>query len=161
MVTYRDPGLLEFDTALERGDAGNSQSYILLPGKAEELFGTSGRIPVVATFDDVHYRGSLVTYGGGQHLILVLRSICEQIGKEAGDSVHVTLALDTEPRVVELEPDVQKAFKTAKALDPFRAMNFSYQREYALWIEEAKRPETRTRRIQQAIERVNAGRRLR
>ncbi len=161
MVTYRDPGLLEFDTMLEQGDAGSSQTYIVLPGKAEELFGTAGRIPVVAMFDDAHYRGSLVTHGGGEHLILVLRSICEQIGKQAGDSVHVTLALDTTPRVVELEPDVEKAFSKAKALDPFHLLSFGHQREYALWIEEAKRPETRTRRIQQAVERVSAGRRLR
>ena len=34
---------------------------------------------------------------------------------------------------------------------PYRAMSFSHQREYSLWIEEAKQAETRGRRIAKAV----------
>jgi hypothetical protein len=158
--SYTDPGPLEFDAVLQRGEAENSQTFVDLPFDANETFGSTGRIPVVASFDGEEYRGSLVTYGGA-HLILVLKSIRERIGKQEGDTVHVTIALDTSERVVELAPDASEALKESGALDAFRAMSYSHQREYERWIEQATRPETRSRRIARTAERVKAGERLR
>jgi hypothetical protein len=40
----------------------------------------------------------------------------------------------------------------------FDAMSLSHRREYVEWVEEAKRAETRERRIAQAVERIAAGR---
>jgi uncharacterized protein YdeI (YjbR/CyaY-like superfamily) len=37
----------------------------------------------------------------------------------------------------------------------------SHQKEYLRWFEEAKKPETRSRRLEQALERLAAGKRLR
>ncbi|WP_223690319.1 YdeI/OmpD-associated family protein [Leifsonia poae] len=161
MPSYRNPGPIEFDAVLQRGDAENSQAYVIFPQDVRETFGTAGRIPVLATFDDEEYRGSLVTYGGGDHLILVLKSIRERLGKDEGDTVRVTISLDTTPRVVELADDARTALEESGALDAFRAMSYSHQREYERWIEEVKRPETRARRISKTIEKVNAGQRLR
>ncbi|MFF1574618.1 DUF1905 domain-containing protein [Leifsonia sp. NPDC058292] len=161
MPSYRNPGPIEFDAVLQRGEAENSQAFVIFPLDAEETFGTAGRIPVVATFDGEEYRGSLVTYGGGDHLILVLKSIRERLGKDEGDTVRVTIDLDTSVRVVELAEDARTALKEAGALEAFRAMSYSHQREYERWIEEVKRPETRARRISRTIERVTAGQRLR
>ncbi|MFF1879150.1 YdeI/OmpD-associated family protein [Leifsonia sp. NPDC058230] len=161
MPSYRDPGPLEFDAVLQRGEAENSQTFVDFPFDVLETFGSAGRIPVVASFDSEEYRGSLVTYGGGSHLILVLKSIRERLGKLEGDTVHVTIALDTSERIVELAQDASEALKVSGALDAFRAMSYSHQREYERWIEQATRPETRSRRIARTAERVKAGERLR
>ncbi|TQL47322.1 bacteriocin resistance YdeI/OmpD-like protein [Homoserinimonas aerilata] len=159
MSRYSNPGVVEFDAVLERSDARGSSAYVAFPHDVRELFGTGGRVPVVATFDGVPYRGSLVTYGG-PHLILVLASIRESIGKEPGDTVHVTIALDEEPRLIELDEDVAAAFTAAGVTDAFRAMSYSHQREYQQWIVGAKREETRARRIAKSIELIGAGARL-
>ena len=46
----------------------------------------------------------------------------------------------------------------ARAREAFESMSFSHQREYVEWIDEAKRAETRERRIAATVERVRAGR---
>lgn len=127
------------------------------PFNVEQLYGTRGRVPMLATFDGVPYRGSMVNMGNesGCHMVLILKAIREQIGKQAGDAVHVTVALDTKPRTVEVPADLQKALEenpTANA--KFEKMAYSHQREYTRWIEEAKQDETRQRRITQTIERI-------
>ena len=41
---------------------------------------------------------------------------------------------------------------------PFDGMAFTHRKEYARWIAEARREETRDRRVQQALEMIRAGR---
>jgi len=76
----------------------------------------------------------------------------------AGDDVDVIIEPDREPRTVELPA----ALATALAADPqasasFERMAASHRKEYARWIAEAKQEQTRQRRVQQALERIRAG----
>jgi hypothetical protein len=159
MPTFTDPGPIAFEGVLTRSSASGSSAFVAFPFDVEKLFGTRGRVPVTATFDGIRYRGSLVTYGHG-HMILVLGEIRKQLRKEAGDTVAVTVALDTAPRVVELDADIEKEWSAAGVLDAFRAQSYSHQREYAQWIGDAKRPETRANRIARASEMIADGRKL-
>jgi hypothetical protein len=160
MVKYTDPGPVEFSARLERADVSNGQAYVVFPFSVPDLFGTKGRVPVTAQFDGVDYQGSLVTYGNG-HLIPVLRHIREQIGKRPGDVVQVRIALDTADRVVELADDVASALQDSGQLAAFRQLSYSHQREYQVWIAEAKRPETRATRIAKTSLMVREGKRAR
>jgi L-fucose isomerase-like protein len=159
MATYRDPGPLTFDAVIQRADATGSSAFVEFPHDAHETFGVRGRVPVRVRFDDVDYQGSLVAYGG-PHLVLVRTDIQDTIGKHAGDTVRVELRLDTSERVVELADDAAAALNGAGLLEAFRSMSYSHQRQFAQWIEEAKRPATRENRIAGTVERVRAGRRL-
>jgi len=160
MVTYLDPGTLSFDAVISRSDAPGSSSFVAVPFDVLETFGTRGRVPVRADFDGESYRGSLVTFGGPHHLLLVLTELQERLGKGPGDSVDVTVRLDQSARVVELDVDVAAAFTDAGVLEAFRAMSYSHQKEYHVWITTAKRAETRDRRISTAIDMVADGARL-
>lgn len=158
-MTLRDPGPVEFDAVILRNtEVANSSAFVAFPFDVRELYGVGGRVPVNATFDGVSYRGSLTKMGGGEHLLLVLGEIRDAIGKDRGDTVRVRIELDQSPRVVELTPELEVALREAGALEAFRAMSFSHQRQYALWIGEAKRPETRAGRIQTTADEVLAGR---
>ncbi len=159
MVSYRNPGPVEFDAVLTRADVTGSSAFVEFPFSVPELFGVKGRVPVTARFDGVSYRGSLVTYGG-PHLILVRTDLQRQIGKSPGDTIHVVIELDTAERVVELDEDIRTALDDAGLTDTFRTMSFSHQREYALWIAEAKRAETRAGRIRKTVEKIATGQRL-
>jgi len=77
----------------------------------------------------------------------------------AGDEVEVAIELDAAPREVEVPPDFAAALKrepTARTF--FESLSYSQQRWFVLGIEGAKKPETRQRRIDAAIDRLREGR---
>jgi uncharacterized protein YdeI (YjbR/CyaY-like superfamily) len=68
------------------------------------------------------------------------------------------MELDTKPRTVEVPGDLAVALADdAAAKAAFGSLSFTHKREYVEWIEEAKRPETRERRIAGTVERVKKG----
>lgn len=159
MVEYRDPGTLTFDAVIKRSDVAGSSAFVPVPLDVPELFGTAGRVPVHATFNDEPYRGSLVPFADG-HLLPVASDIEERTGCRPGDSVRVKLSLDASVRVVELDADVLDAFAAAGVLPAYRAMASSHQREFAQWIGSASSAELRARRIGGAIDMIADGLRL-
>lgn len=60
----------------------------------------------------------------------------------------------TKDKTIEIPVDVEKLFKKAKVLVYFESLAFSHRKEYIMWINSAKKEETRTKRIQQAIEKL-------
>lgn len=63
--------------------------------------------------------------------------------------------LETKEKIVDVPEDVQKAFKKAKVLAYFEGLAFTHRKEYVMWISDAKKEETRRKRITQAIEKLN------
>ena len=98
------------------------------------------------------YRGTLVRMGGSNHILIVLKGIREKIGKGPGDTVDVVLEEDLKPRRVTIPADLARALKARpKARLFFRGLSHTNQKEYAGWIEGAKRAETRARRIARTV----------
>lgn len=85
-------------------------AYIEIPFNVEEVYGAK-RVKVIASFDGVQYRGSLVKMGTDCHIIGIKKEIREQIGKTIGDTVTVTLKKDELPRIVELPDEVKSFFE--------------------------------------------------
>jgi hypothetical protein len=148
MAAVRDPGVLEFDAVIEV--AGPGGAFVAIPFDVRAVFGVAGRVPVMATFDGMTYRGSLAKYGD-RHVLGVRKDIRARIGKKPGDTVAVRLHVDTAPRVVDLPGEVTEALETAGRLAAFRALSYSHQRQYAAWLSEAKRADTRARRMASLI----------
>ncbi len=65
-------------------------AYVEIPFDVKASFG-KGRVPVHATFDGEPYDGSLVRMGTPCHIIGVRKEIRYKIGKQPGDTVHVTI----------------------------------------------------------------------
>jgi hypothetical protein len=156
VVTYLNPGTLEFDATVERSNNVGSSAFVPFPGDLKSLFGTSGRVPVRATFDGIPYQGS-ITKMRDDPLILVLQETLAELGKAPGDILHVTVELDTTTRTVELDEDVEAGLRAAGQYDAFRTLAYTHQRQFVLWITEAKRPETRATRIAKTAEMVAGG----
>lgn len=57
-------------------------------------------------------------------------------------------------KTVEIPDDVKKAFITAKLLPYFESLAYSHRKEYMMWINDAKKEETRLKRIGLAIEKL-------
>jgi uncharacterized protein YdeI (YjbR/CyaY-like superfamily) len=96
------------------------------------------------------FRSTVAIYGGKAYLGL-RKDQRAAAGADVGDSVTVELELDDEPRVVEMPREL------APAAAEFAQLSYTHQREYARWLEEAKRDETRARRAAKAIEMLRSG----
>ncbi len=79
----------EFDAVVQKVPDLDG-AYVEFPYDVRSEFG-KGRVKVHATFDGVPYDGSLVRMGTPCHIIGILKDIRKQIGKQPGDTVHVTL----------------------------------------------------------------------
>ena len=142
-------------------NAGGGGAFVEVPFDVEKEFG-SKRPKVKATIEGVPYRGILTRMGTECHLLIVLKEIREQIGKTFGDEITVTVEPDTEPRVVEAPAELKKAFKNEKEAKAFfERLSYTHQREYVMWINEAKREETRQNRIAKTVEMLKKGQKAR
>lgn len=135
-------------------------AYIEPPFDVEEVFGAK-RVKVKATFDGEEYRGSIVKMGG-IYMLGMTQEIRKKIGKDFGDTVEVSLHKDEEERAVELPGDFAEALSAnQQAVQTFEKLSYTAKREYILWITEAKKADTRQNRINQAIEKLAQGKKLR
>jgi hypothetical protein len=138
-------------------NAGGGGAFVEVPFDVEKEFG-SKKPKVRALIEGVPYRGTLVRMGTNCHLLLVLKSIREQAGKTFGDEIKVTVEADTEERVIEIPAELQKAFKVEKEAKAFfDKLSYTHKREYVMWINEAKKEETRQNRIAKTIEMLEKG----
>lgn len=138
-------------------NAGGGGAFVEVPFNVEAAFG-SKRPKVKALIEGVPYRGILTRMGTDYHILIILKGIREQIGKTFGDEIKITVETDTEPRVIEIPAELKKAFKTEKEAKAFfEKLSYTHQREYVMWINEAKRDETRQNRIVKTIEMLKKG----
>jgi hypothetical protein len=114
--------------------------------------------PVRATINGYTWAGR-VSRMGGEFLLGMRREVREAAGAEAGDEVTVTIALDEAPREVEVPPALAQALDgDPEARARFDGLAFTHRKEFARWIAEAKKDETRERRVIQALEMLREGR---
>jgi len=149
--------IIEFDAVITKSDERGAGAFVAFPFDLRETFGTAGQVKIKCEFDGAPYRGSIVNMGSGP-CIGILKSIREQIGKQAGDTVHVRLWKDEEPRVIEVPEDLLTALKSVpEVYGSFEKLSYSHKREYVQWITEAKKEETRKARIEKTIEMLKQG----
>ena len=133
---------------------GTTAGFVIDPAVVEELGG--GRRPkVVVTINGTSFRTSIASMGG-QFLLGVSNENRKLTGTAAGDTVELELTLDVAPRTVEVPPDFAEALALVPgAREAFDRLADSHRKEHVRAIEEAKKPETRARRIDKAVEQVS------
>lgn len=149
-------GVRTFQAEIIKGRGGGAM--VEIPFSVEEVYGTRGQVMMKAAIDGQQYRGSVAPMGGGVHILGIRKAIREAIGKGVGDMVTVSLELDTEPRTVEVPPELAAAFRSdSEAKRRYDALSYTHRREFAEWVGEAKKQETRDLRASKAIEMLRAG----
>ena len=143
---------IQFTAKLEPVGGG---AIFTLPFKESAKFDTRGIVPVVGTLNGYPFRSSIFPTGDGTHYMAVNKQVREGAGIKVGDRVKVSLERDTAPRTVAVPPDFDRALAKSKTVKArFDKLSYTHRKEYVQWIEGAKRPETRARRIEQAISRL-------
>ena len=130
--------------------------YIPLTFDPKAVFGKI-RAPVTVTLNGYTFRSTIAAMGGPP--CIPLRKSNQTAARLDGiDTIDVRLDLDIEPRVVKPPADLVKALKAASAWDRWQELSFTHQREHVEAVEEAKKPDTRIRRINRAVQMVGSKR---
>jgi hypothetical protein len=150
-----------FTATLHRLEGKIAWTVFYVPFSVPDVYGTNGRFEVKAVIDGHPFRGTLLPSRNGHYLPFnqAMKTACK---KELGDSVHVVMEPDAEPRTVAVPEDVGAALAAdpaAKAL--FEALPDYWKREQITKITSAKQPETRARRICALLKLLPTVRRLR
>lgn len=135
-----------FTTTLLQDDGSNATG-IKIPAEVVEGFNAGKRPPVRVTINGYTYRNTVAVMGGA-YMVGVSAEHRKNAGVAGGDTIEVTLELDTEPRTVEVPVDLATALAAkAGALAAFDALSPSKRKEFVRQVEDAKTQETRERRI--------------
>lgn len=132
--------------------SGRTSTGIPVPAEVVEELGAGKRPPVRVTIDDRYTYRSSVAPRGGEYLVSLSAEHREAAGVVAGDEVRVHLELDTDPREVTVPADLALALEEQpEARAFFDELSYSHQQWYVLPIEQAKKAETRQRRVEKAV----------
>jgi len=140
----------------ERFTAILGERHVVVPLDVRALWGEA-RPPVRGTVNGVPFRSRLMVYGG-ETMLGLTNAFRASAGIVEGDEVDVVIERDDEPREVEVPPALQSALDADEAArSAFEKLSFTHRREYANWIAEAKKEDTRDRRAGRAIEMLREG----
>jgi hypothetical protein len=136
---------------------GGGGCLVPVPHEVAAKLGLKGKPKIQAVIAGQPYRGSLMPMGDGTWCLGVLKSIQEAAGVGFGDTVDVLLELDTAPRTVDPPPDLARLIASDKKMAAsWDKLSFTNKKEMARSLEEAKKPETRERRLAAAIAKLQA-----
>ena len=140
---------LTFTTLVELGSK-TATGLEVPPDVIEQL--DSGKRPAVSvTIGSYAYR-TTVAVMSSRYFVPLAAEHRNAAGVAAGDTVEVAIALDTAPRIVELPDDLTAALAAAGLTEAFERLAYSHRKEHVRAVEDAKKPETRQRRIAKAVE---------
>jgi hypothetical protein len=144
-----------FTAELEAGRGGGAM--VLVPSEIATALGGLKQMRAVGTINGVPYQSSTMPYGGRGLFLGVHKATREAAGVGPGELVDVVVSRDDRPRVLEIPPELAAAL----AADPparvaFESLSFTSRKEIATSVGEAKRPETRERRLAAAMARLRS-----
>jgi len=120
---------------------------IEVPADVVAAFDAGKRPPVVVNVNGYEYR-STVAPMGGKYLLPFSAERRRESGINGGDAIDVELTLDTAPRTVEVPADLRAALDASPtAATAWEKLAYTHKKEHARSVLDAKKAETRTRRI--------------
>jgi hypothetical protein len=141
---------LEITTTLEpRGPAG----AIVLDDEQVALVGGGAKVfPVKVTVNGKPAQLRLARMGG-ENLIGFSKAARAELGVEIGEQVHAVIERDDGPREIAIPDELQQALDADPAAKAaFEKLAPTHRKEHARSVADAKRPETRAKRLAAVLE---------
>ena len=134
--------------------AGQGGGHAVVVPKDVAAEFSSKRPPVLAHVNGVEYRSRLMIYGGQSYLGL-RKDLLRRLEVGVGDQVEIELVEDHQERVVVEPPELSQALAAnAAARAAYEKLPFTHRNEYARWIGEGSKPQTRADRVAKTIKRL-------
>lgn len=136
-------------------------SFLRLPQEASARLPSRGMVSVVGALNGVSFQATLEPDGEGGHWLKVEEALRDAGSVEIGQHVEIEIApVEVEPEPAP-PPELLQALATAepKAREVWAATTPLARRDWVQWIESAKKPETRLKRIANACDMLAKGKR--
>lgn len=146
---------MRFHAVIEQ--SGKSATGIEVPAEVLDALAGGKRPTVLLSINGFDFSLTLGSMGG-RAMIPLSAERRTAAGVGAGDEVDIEINLAEALREVEMPDDLTAALAdepTARAF--LDGQSFSLRKEWARWITEAKKPETRAARVSKAVELLTAG----
>ncbi len=126
-------------------------TVILSQDEVDAIRGTPGRarVPLAITHDGHVFRTSVSVYRG--QWMMVVNQEMREGGLAPGSSYTVDVSVDTAERTVDVPPDLAAALTSSGLTAAWTALSYTARKEYVRGLLEAKKPETRARRLAQVV----------
>ncbi len=132
-----------------------------VPAEITQALGTTGPVLVTAQVNDSEpFQVSLFPIGGGKHYICIKAKVRQETKTATGDVVRVRFTV-LDRADVTIPEDLMTALRADGVLDDFTALPAGKQNFIVRRIDEAARPETRAKRVQDAVDAALEGRKPR
>ena len=146
----------EFKTRVEGMGPKKAWCFLPVPLDVKAIFGKA-RAPVRGTINGFPFRSTIMPQGG-KNWIQFNKRLQEGAKAKLGDTVHVVIDADDQPRTVKAPPYLSKALaKSKKAKDVYEKLAYSHKKRFVDWVTDAKSDETRQRRIEKMTRMLLAG----
>jgi hypothetical protein len=143
---------LSFQAKLENWAEGMDYCAVPVPAKITKALGTTGPVLVMAQVNDSEpFKVSLFPKGGGQHYIRIKAKVRKETETRTGDRVRIRITV-LDRADVTISRDVMSALVAAGVAEAFKSLPPGKQNFIIRRIDEAVKPETRDKRIQEAVE---------
>jgi hypothetical protein len=144
---------LSFKTKLECIAEGMAYYAVSVPLSITRALGTIGPVPVEARINGSEaFIASLYPIGGGRHYLRVKNKICKSVNIDAGENVRVQITVRDRKAEILIPKDLMSALKKAGLVDGFKDLPIGKKSFILRKIDEVAKPETRAKRIQDAVE---------
>ena len=141
---------MQFRTKVLR--AGKTATGVEVPAKVVEGLGSTKRPLVRVTINGYTYRSAIAPMGA-VFMLGISEDVRNRTGVQGGDTIDVDVELDTQPRDVEVPPELAKALaKDPKAKRYFESLSYSGKVRLTAPITNGKTAETRARNLGKAME---------
>lgn len=141
-----------FDATLEDWAEGMDYCAVPVPARITKALGTKAAVLVMAQVNDSKpFKVSLFPVGGGKHYIRIKASVRKETKTKTGDRIKLTIKiLDRDD--VEIPDDLMIAMRAEGLVKAFLSLPPGKRNYMVRRIEDAVRPETRKKRIQEALD---------
>jgi hypothetical protein len=137
--------------------AGRTATGVEVPAKIVDALGSTKRPLVKVTINGYTYRNAIAPMGG-VFMLGISEEVRSRAGVAGGDTIDVDVELDTQPRDVEVPPELAKALaRDAKAKKYFETLSYSKKNALVAPIANGKTAETRERNLAKAMDALRTG----
>ena len=130
-------------------------TIVWIPFDVAKFWGSRGHIRIRGEINGFEFRTALLPTRSGRHFMIVNKEMQKGAEVRTGMKVRFRMEADNEKRVAPAVPEMEKVFRSSKALRKFyESLSPSTQVDIAEFIAAAKQPETRVRRAERMAERL-------
>ncbi len=140
-----------FEAELEAWAEGMDYCAVPVPEEITQSLGTKGPVLVSARVNDSEpFKVSLFPVGGGQHYIRIKAKVRQETKTRTGDRIRIEFTVVDRAKV-DVPNDLKIALSAAGAAQAFNALPPGEKNFLIRKIDDAVKPETRAKRIQEAV----------